>query len=211
MSVEDIKQQIAVLTPPEYQEIWDFVVSEEHDRRRSEKYAAQVVEELQESGQLEKTEAVTEDEAKAGAAKVPEWRDPGTRHDLMYHYGDVVRHNGKLVRSTHDGLNSWEPGTLGFDGRIWEVVDESETSDTSDESETSETPENEENPETTDSADTPTDEDGPEETADPFVQPTSETPYGAGDKVLYNGAVWESTIPNNVWSPDAYPQGWKKL
>lgn len=191
MSTQEIKQQIMSLTPPEYQEIWDFIVSEEHDRRRSEKYAAQVVEELQQSGQLEKPEAVTEDDVKAGA-DIPEWQNPGTDHSKMYTYGKVVRYDGKLVRSTHDGLNCWEPGVLGFDGSIWEVVDEPKTSDTSGESEIS----------------AETQSDGVRD----FVQPTGEhDAYPEGAKVTYNGAVYESLIAANAYSPDAYPTGWKKL
>lgn len=27
--------------------------------------------------------------------------------------------------------------------------------------------------------------------------------------VTYNGQIYESTIDNNVWSPDTYPQGWE--
>lgn len=45
----------------------------------------------------------------------------------------------------------------------------------------------------------------------PWEQPSSTNPYMAGDKVTYNGKVYESTIDNNVWSPDAYPQGWKEV
>lgn len=33
--------------------------------------------------------------------------------------------------------------------------------------------------------------------------------YKVGDRVTYNGKVYESTINGNVWAPDAYPQGWK--
>ncbi|MEK0056836.1 carbohydrate-binding protein [Corynebacterium sp. KPL2825] len=45
-----------------------------------------------------------------------------------------------------------------------------------------------------------------------FKQPSgSHDAYKQGDRVTYNGAVYESTIPNNVWSPSDYPQGWKKL
>lgn len=45
-----------------------------------------------------------------------------------------------------------------------------------------------------------------------WVQPTgSSDAYGIGDLVTFEGAVWESTITGNVWSPTAYPQGWKKL
>jgi hypothetical protein len=32
-----------------------------------------------------------------------------------------------------------------------------------------------------------------------------------GDKVMFNGAVYESTIDNNVWAPDVYPGGWQIL
>lgn len=44
-----------------------------------------------------------------------------------------------------------------------------------------------------------------------WVQPDSTNPYNTGDKVKYNGLVYESLIDNNVWSPDAYPQGWKEV
>lgn len=43
-----------------------------------------------------------------------------------------------------------------------------------------------------------------------FVQPTGgHDAYKTGDRVLYNGKIYESTIDANVWAPDAYPQGWK--
>lgn len=42
-----------------------------------------------------------------------------------------------------------------------------------------------------------------------WVQPDSTNPYMMGDKVLFNGIVYESIIDNNVWSPEAYPQGWQ--
>ncbi|MCD7760258.1 MAG: hypothetical protein LUH16_00550 [Clostridiales bacterium] len=44
-----------------------------------------------------------------------------------------------------------------------------------------------------------------------WVQPDSTNPYMKGDRVLYNGVVYESTIDNNVWSPEAYPAGWKEV
>ena len=37
--------------------------------------------------------------------------------------------------------------------------------------------------------------------------------YMKGDKVHYpdaEGDVYESLIDGNVWSPEAYPDGWKK-
>lgn len=42
-----------------------------------------------------------------------------------------------------------------------------------------------------------------------WEQPDSTNAYMTGDKVRYNGYVYESLIDNNVWSPEAYPQGWR--
>ena len=42
-----------------------------------------------------------------------------------------------------------------------------------------------------------------------WQQPSSTNPYMKGDKVRYEGVVYESLIDNNVWSPSAYPAGWQ--
>jgi len=43
-----------------------------------------------------------------------------------------------------------------------------------------------------------------------FVQPTgAQDAYQTGDKVLFEGSVYESLIDANVWSPTAYPAGWQ--
>ena len=66
----------------------------------------------------------------------------------------------------------------------------------------------------------PGEDPGPEEPDAPsypeWVQPLGAgvpgfSPYSMGDRVMYNGKVYESTINNNVWSPDAYPAGWKEI
>ena len=45
-----------------------------------------------------------------------------------------------------------------------------------------------------------------------WVQPTgAQDAYNIGDKVSFQGSIYESLINANVWSPTAYPQGWKKL
>lgn len=44
-----------------------------------------------------------------------------------------------------------------------------------------------------------------------WKQPDSTNAYMAGDKVKYEGAIYESLIDNNIWSPAAYPAGWKKI
>lgn len=40
-----------------------------------------------------------------------------------------------------------------------------------------------------------------------WEQPDSTNPYMKGDKVTYEGKIWESIIDNNVWKPTEY--GWE--
>lgn len=47
------------------------------------------------------------------------------------------------------------------------------------------------------------------ETTPEWVQPDSTNAYMIGDKVKFEGNVYESVIDNNIWSPTAYPAGWK--
>ena len=44
-----------------------------------------------------------------------------------------------------------------------------------------------------------------------WEQPGSTNPYMKGDKVKFNGKIYVSTIDNNIWSPTAYPAGWKEI
>ena len=44
-----------------------------------------------------------------------------------------------------------------------------------------------------------------------WVQPNSTNPYLTGDKVIFNGQIYESLIDNNVWSPANYPEGWQLI
>lgn len=44
-----------------------------------------------------------------------------------------------------------------------------------------------------------------------FEQPDSTNPYMKGDRVIFNEKVYESLIDNNVYSPEAYPAGWKEI
>lgn len=41
-----------------------------------------------------------------------------------------------------------------------------------------------------------------------WEQPDSTNPYMRGDRVMFEGKVYESAIDNNIWSPSAYPAGW---
>jgi hypothetical protein len=50
------------------------------------------------------------------------------------------------------------------------------------------------------------------ETYAAFVQPTgAHDAYNIGDKVTFEGHLWESLINANVWSPTVYPAGWRDL
>ena len=44
-----------------------------------------------------------------------------------------------------------------------------------------------------------------------WEQPSSTNGYQIGDKVMFEGKVYECQIANNVWSPAAYPAGWKEI
>ena len=52
----------------------------------------------------------------------------------------------------------------------------------------------------------------PENVIPEWVQPTgSHDAYGVGDKVIFEGRVYESLIDGNTWSPVDYPQGWEEV
>ena len=52
----------------------------------------------------------------------------------------------------------------------------------------------------------------PDENAIPeWEQPESTNAYMVGDKVMFEGHIYESVINNNIWSPSAYPGGWHLL
>lgn len=44
-----------------------------------------------------------------------------------------------------------------------------------------------------------------------WEQPDSTNAYQIGDKVMFEGKVYECVIANNIWSPTAYPAGWKEI
>lgn len=44
-----------------------------------------------------------------------------------------------------------------------------------------------------------------------WQQPDSTNPYMIGDRVIFEGKIYESTVDNNVWSPADYPAGWREV
>lgn len=200
-----LQDDIKDLSDTDFRDLKAWIITTETNRRQAqpaiEQAQADIVTELQEAGKLEKPEVATEEEAREDAAQVPEWKDPGTSHALMYHYGDVVRYQDKLVRSTHRGLNHWEPSSLAFDGRIWEVIDQPET------------PEAEETPKPPETSET-------EETEEAEAPESGATAWApgltvkVGDQLTYQGATYQVIQPHTTqagWEPPAAPSLWKQL
>ena len=44
-----------------------------------------------------------------------------------------------------------------------------------------------------------------------WEQPDSTNAYQIGDKVKFEGKIYENLIANNVWSPAAYPASWREV
>ena len=45
-----------------------------------------------------------------------------------------------------------------------------------------------------------------------WVQPSgAHDAYNTGDRVIFEGEVWESVIDGNTWSPADNPAGWEKI
>lgn len=44
-----------------------------------------------------------------------------------------------------------------------------------------------------------------------WEQPDSTNAYQIGDKVRFEGKIYENLIDNNVWSPAAYPTSWREI
>ena len=122
---------------------------------------------------------------------IPLWVQPLGATDA-YKLGDIVMHNGKKWKSSIDN-NVWEPGVYG-----WEEVTAS-TGDGGDSGETG-------------GGSTTEPETPPAEAIPDFVQPTgAHDAYKKGDKVKFEGKVYESLIDANTYSPSTYPAGWKEI
>lgn len=117
----------------------------------------------------------------------PIWTQPLCAVDA-YNIGDIVSYNGKLYKSIINA-NVWAPDVYPAG---WEEYTESTSGGDSGE--------------TGGTTDTPSTETIPD-----FVQPTgAHDAYKKGDKVKFEGKVYESLIDANAYSPSAYPAGWKE-
>lgn len=127
-----------------------------------------------------------------GASGYPIWTQPLCAVDA-YNLGDIVSYNGKLYKSIINA-NVWAPDAYPAG---WEEYTESTSGGDSGETGGSGTTE----PETP-----------PTETIPDFVQPTgAHDAYKKGDKVKFEGKIYESLIDANTYSPSAYPAGWKEI
>ena len=122
----------------------------------------------------------------------PIWTQPLGAVDA-YNIGDIVSYNGKLYKSIINA-NVWAPDVYPAG---WEEYTESTSGGDSGETGGGGTTE----PETP-----------PTETIPDFVQPTgAHDAYKKGDKVKFEGKIYESLIDANTYSPSAYPAGWKEI
>ena len=125
--------------------------------------------------------------------------DPIPYNENLTVYKDLYyTEDGVLYLCTRDSGQPLYATAASLVGNYFEVVNDEEepTPEPTPEPESTPDPEPEPTPEPT--------EEIPE-----WTQPDAGNPYMTGDKVTYEGVVYESTIDNNVWSPAAYPAGWK--
>ena len=124
----------------------------------------------------------------------PIWTQPLCAVDA-YNLGDIVSYNGKLYKSIINA-NVWSPDVYPAG---WEEYTESTGGGDSGETGGGDSGTTE--PETP-----------PTETIPDFVQPTgAHDAYKKGDKVKFEGKIYESLIDANTYSPSAYPAGWKEI
>ena len=124
----------------------------------------------------------------------PIWTQPLCAVDA-YNLGDIVSYNGKLYKSIINA-NVWAPDVYPAG---WEEYTESTSG--GDSGETGGGGSGTTEPETPST-----------ETIQDFVQPTgAHDAYKKGDKVKFEGKIYESLIDANTYSPSAYPAGWKEV
>ena len=146
---------------------------------------------------------------------ISDFRQPQGAHDA-YAKGAKVVFNGSVYESTMDN-NAYSPEAY---PQGWTLVEDNPTKEPVEEEPVKEEPvEDTSIDEEVEDGEEPV-EDNPVEdkveedtTSVPeFKQPTgAHDAYAKGDKVLFKGSTYESTIANNTYSPEDYPQGWTKL
>ena len=207
MSIEQVKESIQQLTNEEVDQLGVWIYGDEMNRRATLK----AVEEAAAKQRAEDASAlweahpdlkptVVEAPKEPVAATVEEaatkvdieaYKAPTGAHD-SYPKGAKFIYKGRVWESLMDGY-CWEPDAPGIDERFVVDVTDRFVKTTGEEPKAPE----------------PAVE---QPTAPEYRQPSGgHDAYKQGDRVTYKGQAYESTINGNVWAPDAYPQGWKKL
>lgn len=202
-----LQDTIQALPDEEFRDLKAWIVTTETDRRAAqpavEQARAEDTQKLWEAHPELKPEFETEpvevDTSKTVTlddllAKYPPYKQPTGAHDALP-TGAIVTDEGRIWRTDLPTLNVWKPGTMNTQ---WVDITDELLGNLSQ-------PTNQEGDEAN--------EEATEQPAVPaYKQPSGgHDAYKMGDRVTYNGTVYESTINGNVWSPQDYPQGWKKL
>lgn len=198
MSIDTLKQEITTLTDGDWQALLSWVVGEENDRRKAapiiEEARAEDTEKLWEAHPELKPEAATPDAWAEKGQQPPAWVQPLGAHD-SYPAGAVVSHAGRVWENAHPGLNSWEPGAVGVDGRIWRDITDQRTT-----------------PKEEGSATPPATDEGTAQGAQPIPWGPG-LPVQPGDNITYQGTVYEviqAHTTQDGWLPDQLPALYKK-
>lgn len=114
---------------------------------------------------------------------ISEWMQPDASNP--YNTGDRVIYNNLIYESLIDN-NTWSPADYPAG---WQLISEINEEEEPIETETEEE----------------------DHTYPEWAQPEAGNAYNTGDRVVYNGYIYQSTIDNNVWSPETYPAGWQLI
>ena len=213
MTLTEITQAIRDLTDPEFRALQSEMWTINREREARDQVEAARAEDTQklweahpelkpkfaeEPVEVETTGTVTLDDL---LKAYPPFVQPTGAPDALP-TGAIVADEGRIWRTDLPTLNVWKPGTMNAG---WTDITDELLAQANQQPETDAPGEPEGDgqgtePETTEPA------------APPYKQPTgAHDAYNAGDRMTYNGEEYESTINGNVWTPDAYPAGWKKL
>ena len=131
----------------------------------------------------------------------PPFKQPTGAHDALPP-GAQVSDEGRIWRNDLDKLNVWKPGTPNAG---WTDITDMLLAEHN-------PPEPEVDTGAPEGDGQGTEPETEEPAAPPYKQPSgAHDAYNTGDRMTYTGETYESNIDGNVWSPDAYPQGWRLL
>lgn len=176
--MDALKTAVKQLTANEFSEFFSWLTVDERDRRQAIPHQTELITQLRESGDLEAPAAVT----------VAQTADIAP--DEIPEWVDTGTNHARMYT---------QGNVVRHKGRIWEsIIDLLNSWE----------PGNDNGltwRDITDRFEADYDPNAPK----PFVHPTgAHDAYGDGDRVIFNGKIYYSTISGNAYSPDEYPAGW---